>query len=295
MAQTADLAPGEALEAGCGEGADAIWLARQGWTVTAVDVSAVALERGAGYAAAAGDEIARRVTWQREDLLSWDPGPERFDLVSAQFMYAPAGELEPMHRRLAAAVRPGGTLLVVGHHADDLHANVGRTGSADQFWSAQDIAACLDPGSWEVSVAEAPGRSATDLDGQAGDGAGHRAAGGPRSCLAGALALAVVLVVLVVLVLDAEEVLGLLLAGLDLAVEPARPSSPRRPRAALSRPWSASVGVLAGELLRLVHEFRHGFFLPFRLIVQLVTQRRRSDGREQPRVTSGISGIAWGA
>ena len=108
VAQTADLAPAEALEAGCGEGADAIWLARQGWTVTAVDVSAVALERAADYAVAAGDEIARRITWQREDLLSWVPGPERFDLVSAQFMYAPEGELEAMHRRLAAAVRPGG-------------------------------------------------------------------------------------------------------------------------------------------------------------------------------------------
>jgi hypothetical protein len=68
--------------------------------------------------------------------------------------------------RLAAAVRPGGTLLVVGHHPDDLHANVGRTGSADRFWSAQDIAASLDPGFWEVVVAEAPGRSATDLDGR---------------------------------------------------------------------------------------------------------------------------------
>jgi len=108
----------------------------------------------------------RRITWQREDLLSWVPEPERFDLVSAQFMYAPEGELEVMHRRLAAAVRAGGTLLVVGHHPDDLHANVGRAGSADRFWSAQDIAARLDPGFWEVIVADAPGRSATDLDGR---------------------------------------------------------------------------------------------------------------------------------
>src|SRR6478736_2315847 len=82
VAQTADLAPAEALEAGCGEGADAIWLARQGWTVTAVD------------AAAAGDEVARRITWQREDLLSWVPEPERFDLVSAHYMHLPTSELE---------------------------------------------------------------------------------------------------------------------------------------------------------------------------------------------------------
>ncbi len=80
VAQTADLAPGTALDAGCGEGADAIWLARHGWTVTAVDVSAVALARAGGYAAAAGDEIARRITWQQADLRSWDPAPQRFDL-----------------------------------------------------------------------------------------------------------------------------------------------------------------------------------------------------------------------
>ena len=107
-----------------------------------------------------------RITWRREDLLSWVPEPERFDLVSAHYMHLPTGELEAWHRRLAAAVRPGGTLLVVGHHPDDLHANVGRVGTADRFWSAEAIAASLDPGRWEVVVADAPGRSATDLDGQ---------------------------------------------------------------------------------------------------------------------------------
>jgi len=166
VAQTADLAPGEALDAGSGEGADAIWLARHGWTVTAVDVSAVALERAAEYAGLQGDEIARRITWQREDLRSWDPDPQRFDLVSAQFMHLPGAEQESMYRRLAAAVRPGGTLLVVGHHPDDLHANVGRTGRADMFMSAEQMAASLDPGDWEIVVASAIGRSATDLDGQ---------------------------------------------------------------------------------------------------------------------------------
>ena len=166
VAQAADLAPGEALDAGCGEGADAIWLARQGWTVTAVDVSAVALERAAGGAAggAAGDEVARRITWRREDLLTWVPEPERYDLVSAQFMHFPQAELSAFHERLAAAVRPGGTLLLIAHHPDDLHA--ARKGRPDLFWYAEDIAASLPAERWEVTMAEAAGRSAIDLDGQ---------------------------------------------------------------------------------------------------------------------------------
>jgi SAM-dependent methyltransferase len=173
-AQVADLVPGEALEAGCGEGADAIWLARRGWTVTGVDVSAVALERAASAARVAdealapgekgGGDVARRITWQREDLLTWVPEPERFDLVSAQFMHFPPAELAAFHRGLAAAVRPGGTLLLIAHHPDDVHAQ--RKGRPDLFWYAEDIAASLDPGRWEVGVAEEAARSAEDLDGQ---------------------------------------------------------------------------------------------------------------------------------
>ena len=168
VAQTADLAPGTALDAGSGEGADAIWLARHGWTVTALDVSTVALERAAGYAAATGDEIARRITWRQQDLRTWEPGPERFDLVSAQFMHLLGAELKTLHDRLAAAVAPGGTLLVVSHHPDDLHADADAapTRPADMFRSAEDLAASLDPGEWEIRVAGAIARSALDLDGQ---------------------------------------------------------------------------------------------------------------------------------
>ena len=166
VAQTADLVPGAALDAGCGEGADAIWLARRGWTATAVDVSAVALGRAAGYAATAGDEIAGRITWQQADLRSWDPGPQRFDLVSAQFMHLAGAELEAMHVRLAAAVRPGGTLLVVAHHPDDLDANAVLATRPDMFRSAEQVAASLNPGEWEIRVASAMGRSAIDMDGQ---------------------------------------------------------------------------------------------------------------------------------
>ncbi len=166
VAQTAGLAAGEALDAGCGEGADAIWLASRGWTVTAVDVSAVALDRAARHAADRGAEISALITWQREDLLSWEPGRDRFDLVTAHFMHLPEVALRAMHRRLAAAVRPGGTLLVVGHHPDDVHANIRPGGPGHVFPSATEVAAGLDRDSWDIVVAEAIGREVVDLDGQ---------------------------------------------------------------------------------------------------------------------------------
>jgi len=167
VAQVADLTPGEALDAGSGEGADAIWLASVGWRVTAVDVSAVALQRAAAHAAERGTEIADRISWQHADLLTWDPGRARFDLVSAQFMHLPEPELQGLHRRLAAAVRPGGTLLLVLHHADDQHVNVGRpSGHPHLFPPPEQIVAALDPAAFEVVLAGAVERPATGLDGE---------------------------------------------------------------------------------------------------------------------------------
>jgi SAM-dependent methyltransferase len=113
---------------------------------------------------AGGGDVAGRITWRREDLLTWVPEPDRFDLVSAQFMHFPRAELAAFHQRLAAAVRPGGTLLLIAHHPEDLHAR--RNGRPDLFWYAEDIAASLEPGRWEVRMAEASGRSAIDHDGQ---------------------------------------------------------------------------------------------------------------------------------
>ncbi|MGH3274513.1 MAG: class I SAM-dependent methyltransferase [Streptosporangiaceae bacterium] len=161
VAQAGELAPGQALDAGCGEGADAIWLASHGWTVTAVDVSAVALERGAAHARAHDGEVAERISWRREDLLTWAPEPLACDLVSAQYMHLPSLPFAA----LAAAVRPGGTLLVVGHHPDDVYVNVGRPEGLSSFPSAEELAATLDSGSWDIVVAAAIERPATDLDG----------------------------------------------------------------------------------------------------------------------------------
>ncbi|MFV2083682.1 FAD-dependent oxidoreductase [Micromonospora sp. LOL_021] len=160
------LPAGTACDVGAGEGADAIWLAGRGWSVTAVDVSAVALGRGAEQAATAGDDVAGRLTWQPADIRTWDPGPDRFDLVTAQFMHLPDPDRAMLHRRLAAAVRPGGTLLIVGHHPSDLDVpGVRRPRMRDLLFTAEQVAAVLDPRQWASIRAETAPRSATDPDG----------------------------------------------------------------------------------------------------------------------------------
>ncbi|QIK05336.1 class I SAM-dependent methyltransferase [Streptomyces sp. ID38640] len=111
--EAGDLAPGRALDLGCGEGADALWLAERGWEVTAVDISRVALDRAAGHAAATA--FADRVTWQHCDLGTALPAGT-FDLVTAQFLHSHSDmPREDILRRAAGAVAPGGVLLIVGH------------------------------------------------------------------------------------------------------------------------------------------------------------------------------------
>ena len=159
--QVATITPGDVLDVGSGEGADAIWLASGGWHVTGLDISGVALERAAHRAELAGPEIARRIVWQQADLLSWQPA-QQYDLVSAQFMHLPRPILEDVHRKLATAVRDGGLLLIVGHHPADLHTS-GH--SAEMFYTAAEVAAELDPESWEIRVSAAPIRQAPGPDG----------------------------------------------------------------------------------------------------------------------------------
>jgi SAM-dependent methyltransferase len=173
LAETAvELTPGRALDVGCGEGGDAIWLAGRGWQVTATDVSAVALERARAAAEAAG--IADLITWEQADGRSdWAPPAGSFDLVSASFVQFPRSELVAFHRKLAAAVAPGGTLLVTAHHADSHAGNVAGTGAstaatADLFATAAEMAAGLDlDDSWSVTATD-PTREAVFPPGPAG-------------------------------------------------------------------------------------------------------------------------------
>jgi len=163
--EAADLPAGTALDVGCGEGADAIWLAARGWRVTAVDFAATALQRAAAAAAAAG--TADRIDWLRADVTRWAPEPETFDLVSAQYMHLPSAERRVLFTRLADAVRVGGTLLIVGHDAADIAAGAHRPPEPDRFFTAEEVAADLDPDRWEVLVAESRPRPAHEHEGAA--------------------------------------------------------------------------------------------------------------------------------
>jgi SAM-dependent methyltransferase len=149
----ADLAPGRALDLGAGEGGDAAWLAAQGWEVVALDVSQVALDRAARLVA---DD---RVTGRQADLRTWTPGPDDtgFDLATMCYLHLPLPHQRRLLDLLAGVVRPGGTLLHVGHHADDIA--IGRWDMAELMRPAAEIAADLDPERWEVGLADDPTRT----------------------------------------------------------------------------------------------------------------------------------------
>lgn len=166
VAQVAELAPGRALDVGCGEGADAVWLAEQGWAVTAVDVSQVALERGARHAAERA--VGERITWRQIDAFEWAPPAATFDLVSAQFMYLPTREdVDALFVRLADGVRPGGRLLVVGHHPTDAATGLRSPHLAEMGFTGDDVASLLAPADWEIVFVGAPQRSQRGPDGVA--------------------------------------------------------------------------------------------------------------------------------
>jgi len=166
VAQAESLAPGTALDVCAGEGADAIWLARRGWHVTAVDVSVVALERAAAHAAGLDAGMAGRIHWLHQDITSWEPGLIRYDLVSAQYLHLPGMPRQMLFELLATAVAPGGTLLIVGHHPSDLETTMPRPPMPELFFTGDDIAASLDRGEWDVITNASPARTATDHEGR---------------------------------------------------------------------------------------------------------------------------------
>lgn len=149
VAEVAESSPGRALDVGCGEGADAIWLARTGWQVTGVDVSPVALERAAVAARAAG--VA--VEWVRADVTTSPAAPAGYDLVSVQYPALKHSPGDDAIRALLDAVAAGGTLLVVGHAPLDADYARAHGFEVADYVQPADVRARLADG-WEVEVDE---------------------------------------------------------------------------------------------------------------------------------------------
>lgn len=155
VTEVTGMAPGRALDAGCGEGADALWLARRGWQVTALDISRTALERAAATAA----DLAGRVAWTRTDLTVASPPAAAFDLVSAQYFPLPRQPEHTALRGLLDAVAPGGTLLFVGHDLVGLPPREETDFDPGDYYQPDDIAGLLDR-DWTVLINETRPRTA---------------------------------------------------------------------------------------------------------------------------------------
>ena len=156
VTEATELAPGRALDIGSGEGGDAIWLALRGWSVTGVDISQNALDKAAERASSAGV----RIEWEQHDLSEWMPQPSSFDLVTSHFMHLPALLRTPLFAALAAAVAPGGTLLIVGHDISGAHQH-----HAELMFTIDDVLADIAGTALRVEVAESRPRTGVAADG----------------------------------------------------------------------------------------------------------------------------------
>jgi SAM-dependent methyltransferase len=148
-----ELTQGRALDAGCGNGTEALWLASRGWRVTAVDFSAPALAHGRSSAESLGPEVTARLEWVEGDLGVWAPAVDHYEFVSSLFVHV-AGAVDEMVARLAAGVAPGGTLLLVGHLPIDPLTGVETPAAGQVQVTVEDAVAVLDGSRWELSIAE---------------------------------------------------------------------------------------------------------------------------------------------
>ncbi|HEY5011897.1 MAG TPA: class I SAM-dependent methyltransferase [Acidimicrobiia bacterium] len=140
VAEVEGLAPGRALDLACGEGRNAIWLAEHGWTVVGVDFSGAGLEKARRLAAARGASLR----WRLADVTEYEPPPEGFDLVIVMYLHLPPGPRRTAFGRAAAAVAPGGTLLVVGHDITNPDAGWGGPRDTTVLYGPDDVVADIE-------------------------------------------------------------------------------------------------------------------------------------------------------
>ncbi|WP_406194264.1 class I SAM-dependent methyltransferase [Kitasatospora sp. NBC_01560] len=179
--ETAGLAPGRALDLAAGEGRNSIWLARQGWRVTGLDFSAVALDRAARLTAGLSAEVAGRLTWRQGDARTFPEPAGVYDLVVVAYLQLPADDRRAALRRAAAVLAPGGTLLVVGHDTTNLTEGVGGPQDPRVLFTPADVLADLGGAGLRTVRAERVRRPVTAESGH------HRAgAAGVAGAAAGA-------------------------------------------------------------------------------------------------------------
>lgn len=159
LAEIGDLQPGLALDAGCGHGVEAIWLAVAGWRVTAVDFSVTALEHARSTARTLGEEITKGIDWVEGDLGAWTPPPRGFDLVTCLYVHV-AGSVGEMVTRLGSGVATGGTLFLVGHLPVDPATGAPSPAAGQVQVTVDTSLEALDPREWEILVSEERPRSA---------------------------------------------------------------------------------------------------------------------------------------
>ena len=155
----ADLPPGDAVDLAAGEGRHALWLAGRGWRATAVDFSAVGLDRGR---AQPGSEA---VTWIVSDVRTWTTAEASLDLVLVAYLHLPQEETVPLLTRAVGWLRPGGRLLVLGHDVENLTAGVGGPPDPEILHSVErlaPVAALLEVDRLEQVRRETPAGTALD-------------------------------------------------------------------------------------------------------------------------------------
>ncbi len=157
VAEVSGLTPGTALDVGCGEGGDVIWLARQGWRVTGADFSVNGLARAARHAEEAG--VRDRTDWWQVDARTFTAEGRSYDLVTSHFLHPPDGGMVEVTRRLAETVAAEGHLLVVGHAPSEGFTHL-TPSHRNAMFHPEDLLPGL-PDSFEVLVVEQRPRAVT--------------------------------------------------------------------------------------------------------------------------------------
>jgi len=163
---TAELPPGKALDLAAGEGRNAIWLASRGWEATALDFSAVALERAARIASERLGDGAARFSTQCEDLFTYSPDPRAYDLVIVVYLQVAANQRTRVLRAAAEAVAPGGMLVVTAHDTENAARGHGGPQDPAVLYSAGDVTVDIDGSGLSVQRAELVTRVVTTPDGE---------------------------------------------------------------------------------------------------------------------------------